>query len=92
MNRPAHNNLAELYLHYGAVIFSRCRQLLKDDQLAEVATQEIFLRVRSKLQSCPTAQQALRWIYRALNSYLVERTWAHGTRAVSLSGSFVLPD
>jgi RNA polymerase sigma-70 factor (ECF subfamily) len=61
--------VAELYRKFGPAIYSRCRRLLKDDAAAEDATQEVFLRVLRHIESAPTDQAALAWIYRISTNY-----------------------
>lgn len=61
--------LAELYRRYGPSIYARCRRLLRDDVAAEDATQEVFLRVLKHIESAPSDQAALAWIYRISTNY-----------------------
>ena len=58
-----------LYRKYGAVIYSRCRRLLRDDALAQDATQEIFVRVMKHIHAAPSNDAALSWIYRISTNY-----------------------
>ena len=61
--------VAQLYRKYGGVIYSRCRRLLKDDSLAEDATQEVFVRVHRHIESAPDDAAALAWIYRISTNF-----------------------
>ena len=61
--------VAQLYRQYGGVIYSRCRRLLKDDSLAEDATQEVFVRVQRHIESAPDDTAALAWIYRISTNF-----------------------
>lgn len=65
--------VSDLYRKYGSVIYSRCRRLLKDDALAEDATQEVFVRVMRHIQSAPDDQAALAWIYRISTNYCLNQ-------------------
>lgn len=56
--------VSNLYRKFGPLIFARCRRLLKDDALAEDATQEVFVRVMRHIEAAPDDAQALAWIYR----------------------------
>lgn len=69
MNAKAEDRLASLYRRYGPAIHSRCRRLLKNDVAAEDATQEVFLRVLKHLESAPSDEAALAWIYRISTNY-----------------------
>jgi RNA polymerase sigma-70 factor, ECF subfamily len=62
-------NFASLYRKYGAIIYARCLQLLRDDAEAEDATQETFLRVHRHLNRVGNYEDALRWIYRVATNY-----------------------
>src|SRR5258705_13520736 len=61
--------VAELCRKFGLAIYSRCRRLLRDDVAAEDATQEVFLRVLRHIESAPSDQAALAWIYRISTNY-----------------------
>ncbi len=65
--------VSDLYRKYGTVIYSRCRRLLKDDALAEDATQEVFVRVMRHIHSAPDDQAALAWIYRISTNYCLNQ-------------------
>jgi RNA polymerase sigma-70 factor (ECF subfamily) len=64
-----HARFAQLYRQHGAVIYARCRRMLGNDQDAEDATQETFLRVARHLESAPDGGEALRWIYRIATNH-----------------------
>lgn len=61
--------MSDLYRRYGPAIYSRCRRLLKDDALAEDATQEVFVRVMRHLDSAPDDKTVLAWVYRISTNY-----------------------
>lgn len=61
--------LTSLYSRYGAIIYARCLQLLRDAAEAEDATQETFLRVHRHLHRLSDEQDILRWIYRVATNY-----------------------
>lgn len=63
----------DLYRKFGSVIYSRCRRLLKDDALAEDATQEVFVRVMRHIEAAPDDQAALAWIYRISTNYCLNQ-------------------
>jgi RNA polymerase sigma-70 factor (ECF subfamily) len=46
---------------------------LKDDALAEDATQEVFVRVMRHIQAAPDDQAALAWIYRISTNYCLNQ-------------------
>jgi len=54
---------SSLYRRYGPAIYARCRRLLRDDSLAEDATQEVFVRVLKHIEKAGP-DDALKWIYR----------------------------
>lgn len=61
--------LEYLYERYGTAVRTRCRRLLRDESLAEDATQEIFLRVLRHIESAPDEEATLSWIYRISTNY-----------------------
>lgn len=77
----SNERVSTLYRKYGPVIFSRCRRLLKDDALAEDATQEVFVRVMRHIESAPDDAQALAWIYRISTNYCLNQLRDRGRQA-----------
>lgn len=73
--------VSSLYRKYGGAIFSRCRRLLKDDTLAEDATQEVFVRVFRHIESAPDDAAALAWIYRISTNYCLNQLRDRGRQA-----------
>jgi RNA polymerase sigma-70 factor, ECF subfamily len=75
MEPGVHNNerVSTLYRKFGTAIYSRCRRLLKDDALAEDATQEVFVRVLRHIESAPDDATALAWIYRISTNYCLNQ-------------------
>lgn len=65
--------VSALYRKFGTAIYSRCRRLLKDDALAEDATQEVFVRVLRHIESAPDDATALAWIYRISTNYCLNQ-------------------
>ncbi|MEW6431815.1 MAG: sigma-70 family RNA polymerase sigma factor [Myxococcota bacterium] len=65
--------MSSLYRKYGPAIYSRCRRLLRDDALAEDATQEVFVRVLRHIESAPDDAAALAWIYRISTNYCLNQ-------------------
>ena len=58
-----------LYGRYGPTIYARCRRLLKDAVAAEDATQEVFLKVLSHVDSVPHESAVLPWIHRITTNH-----------------------
>lgn len=65
--------VSDLYRKFGPAIYSRCRRLLKDDALAEDATQEVFVRVMRHIEAAPDDSAALAWIYRISTNYCLNQ-------------------
>jgi RNA polymerase sigma-70 factor (ECF subfamily) len=78
-----------LYKKYGAVIYARCRWFLKDDALAQDATQDIFVRVMGHLDSAPNDETAIWWIYRITANRCFTMLRARNSHAQPVA---VLPD
>lgn len=75
MRPGVHHNerVSTLYRKFGTAIYSRCRRLLKDEALAEDATQEVFVRVLRHIESAPDDATALGWIYRISTNYCLNQ-------------------
>jgi RNA polymerase sigma-70 factor, ECF subfamily len=59
----------ELYRRFGATIYARCRQMLRDPAAAQDATQEVFLRVHKTLARIPGQREAFAWLYRTATNH-----------------------
>lgn len=77
----ANGRVSDLYRKFGPAIYSRCRRLLKDDALAEDATQEVFVRVHRHIESAPDDAAALAWIYRISTNYCLNQIRDRGRQA-----------
>ena len=64
LNRIQAARVEALYRKYGTVIYSRCRWFLKEDAQAQDATQDIFVRMITHLESAPDDATAIWWIHR----------------------------
>jgi RNA polymerase sigma-70 factor (ECF subfamily) len=62
-----------MYRLYGSTIYARCRRILRDEQAAEDAAQEAFVRVYRHLEKVPDSEQALQWIYRVATNYCLNQ-------------------
>ena len=80
----AEARVEELYRKYGSIIYSRCRRLLRDDALAQDATQDIFVRVMRHVDSAPKDEAALSWIYRISTNYCLNLIRDRDRRAVPM--------
>ncbi len=59
----------QLYARFGPTIYARCRRLLRDGTAAEDATQEVFLKVLSHVESVPHEAAVLPWIHRITTNH-----------------------
>lgn len=73
--------VSDLYRKYGPAIYARCRRLLKDDSLAEDATQEVFVRVMRHIESAPDDAAALAWVYRISTNFCLNQIRDRGRQA-----------
>ena len=58
-----------LYRRYGPSIYARCRQLLREDTLAEDATQESFIKAYKNLERCSDDDEAKLWLFRIASNH-----------------------
>jgi RNA polymerase sigma-70 factor, ECF subfamily len=61
--------IAELYTRYGAVVLSRCRWLLKDDEASKDAAQEVFVKVLRSFDGFRNDASPLTWILRIATNH-----------------------
>ena len=83
--------VSSLYRKFGATIYSRCRRLLRDEALAEDATQDVFVRVLKHLDRAPDDAAVLGWIYRISTNYCLNLLRDRAGQAQSMAPD-TLPD
>lgn len=70
----AGDHIAELYRQWGPAIYRRCLRLLRDEEAARDATQEVFRKALGSPEKLGSPETALPFIYRvAVNHCLNER-------------------
>jgi RNA polymerase sigma-70 factor (ECF subfamily) len=70
-----------LYSRYRSLIYRRCRQLLRNTADAEDATQEVLLRVASRLGRAPPPSNEQGWIYSVVTNHCLNELRANRRRA-----------
>jgi RNA polymerase sigma-70 factor, ECF subfamily len=75
-----------MYRRYAKTIYARCRRLLNDADEAEDAAQEVFMRVLKHLESAPSDEDALPWIYRISSNYCLNQLRNTKARSKHLEG------
>src|SRR5687768_3976817 len=63
------SEIAELYTRYGATVKARCRYLLRDDEAARDATQEVFVKVMRAIETFRSEASPLTWILRITTNH-----------------------
>ena len=61
--------IAELYTRYGALVLSRCRWILKDNEASKDAAQEVFVKVMRSLDGFRNDASPLTWILRIATNH-----------------------
>ncbi|MEQ8274473.1 MAG: sigma-70 family RNA polymerase sigma factor [Deltaproteobacteria bacterium] len=61
--------IAELYVTYGPMVFTRCRYLLRDEEAARDATQEVFVKVMRSLDGFRQDSALSTWIVRIATNH-----------------------
>ena len=77
MNR---DHIAELYRTWGPAIYRRCLRLLRDQEAARDATQEVFRKALSSPEKLADPQTALPFIYRIATNYCLNERRNAGRR------------
>ncbi len=68
----------ELYKQYGPAVYRRCLRLLKDQEAARDATQEVFMKLVRDMPKLEDRETVLPWMYRvATNHCLNSRRNSH---------------
>lgn len=58
------SEIAELYTRYGSTVLTRCRYLLRNDEAARDAMQEVFVKVMRSIDTFRSDASPLTWILR----------------------------
>ena len=80
------------YEQYAPLIYARCRRILRDEQRARDATQDVFERCMRRREDLREGRELLAWLYRAatsecLNALRDERTRRKHDAAVAAGGA-----
>ncbi len=78
--------VAELYRLHGPAVYRRCRRLLKNSELAQDATQEVFCRLVRNLHKLQD-HDLIAWVYRVATNHclnMLRDTRGHGEEALDL--------
>jgi RNA polymerase sigma-70 factor (ECF subfamily) len=54
---------AELYALYGPAVYRRCRRLLRDEEAARDATQDVFVKLVRDMERLEDRENAMAWLY-----------------------------
>jgi RNA polymerase sigma-70 factor (ECF subfamily) len=60
-DRPS--RAAELYALYGPAVYRRCLRLLRDEEAARDATQDVFVKLVRELDKLEDRENAMGWLY-----------------------------
>ena len=78
--------VAELYRLHGPAVYRRCRRLLKNSELAQDATQEVFCRLVRNLHKLQD-HDLVAWVYRVATNHclnMLRDTRGHGEEELDL--------
>jgi RNA polymerase sigma-70 factor (ECF subfamily) len=64
---------AELYRTYGPVVYRRCLRILKDQEAAKDATQEVFVKLIRDMSKLEDRETVLPWIYRVATNHCLNQ-------------------
>jgi RNA polymerase sigma-70 factor (ECF subfamily) len=73
MTSSARPSAAALFERYGATVYRRCLALLRQEELARDAVQEVFLRVVAQLGGFRGESSPLTWIYSIATLYCLQQ-------------------
>ena len=63
------SEIGRLYKRFGPVIYRRCLKLLADPELADDATQEVFVRAVRHAERLRNDRECLPWLYRVTTNF-----------------------
>jgi RNA polymerase sigma-70 factor (ECF subfamily) len=65
--------ISELYLRLGPLVYRRCLRLLANPENARDATQEVFVRALRHVSELTHDRECLPWLYRVATNYCLNR-------------------
>jgi RNA polymerase sigma factor (sigma-70 family) len=83
--------VASLYERHSRMVFRRARELLRDDDAAEDATQEVFMRVIRAGGDVPSEPTPTAWLYRVVSNLCLNRLRDQQRRAALLAEHHAQP-
>jgi len=75
----------ELFERYGGMVFRRCAAILRNDEAARDATQEIFLRVIERRRQFRGDSSPATWIYAIATLHCLQQLRDHAGRLAKLA-------
>jgi RNA polymerase sigma-70 factor, ECF subfamily len=81
--RSSSDPVGRLYRTYGALVYGRCRHILRGHAAAEDATQETFLRVHRNVDALPEVDRIAGWLYRIATNLCFNLLRDEGAQFVS---------
>ncbi len=78
-------DIQELYERYGHTVYRRCRSLLRDEEEAYDAMQEVFVRLITHADQFRGEASPLTWLYRTSTNLCLNRIRDHHARARKLA-------
>lgn len=78
---PTDAELADLYQRYGPVLLARCRRILRNEEAAQDAVQETFVRVVRNWDGFRQTASPLTWMYRISTNYCLNQVRNGTTRS-----------
>jgi RNA polymerase sigma-70 factor (ECF subfamily) len=73
MATASHHSITFLFDKYSGTIFRRCRKLLRNEEQAKDAVQEVFLRAWNKRDTFRGDCSPLTWLYRIATTYCLQQ-------------------
>jgi RNA polymerase sigma-70 factor (ECF subfamily) len=86
-----------IYSQYAAKIYRKCQLMTNDDELAKDFTQEIFIKVFTKLETFQNRSSVSTWLYAIAHNYCIDqirlnKRFAKESLSDSIIGQVTEPD
>lgn len=72
-SRSPREEIAEIYLRFGPIVSRRCRYLLRDEEAAKDATQEVFVKVMRSLELFRGEASPLTWVLKIATNHCLNQ-------------------
>jgi RNA polymerase sigma-70 factor (ECF subfamily) len=90
IDQKARQHIKELYERYGSLVYRRCRFLLRSEDDAWDATQELFVKLMNQIEAIDKIESLTAWLLRASTNHCLSQL--RRKKSVEFNEEFHVPE